>query len=101
MTRRQQLAWCFGALGVPVMLLCASASWQWVLAAGAIAAGYYIIVWRLWARAGQRPLTDLTGQAFGAAGRGASLLAALWTLTALADTARRSAAPCHLPQGEG
>lgn len=92
MTRRQQLAWCFGALGVPVMLLCASASWQWVLAAGAIAAGYYIIVWRLWARTGQRPLTDLTGQAFGAAGRGASLLAALWTLTALADTARRSAA---------
>ncbi len=92
MTRRQQLAWCFGALGVPAMLLCASAAWQWVLAAGALAALYYIIVWQLWVRAGQKPLPALACEAFGGAGRGILTAAALWTLTALADTARRSAA---------
>lgn len=92
LTRRQQLAWCFGALGVPAMLLCASAAWQWVLVAGACAALYYIIVWRLWVRAGQKPLPGLACEAFGGAGRGILIAAALWTLTALADTARRSAA---------
>ena len=92
LTRRQQLAWCFGALGVPAMLLCASAAWQWVLTAGAVAALYYIIVWRLWVRAGQKPLLELARDAFGGAGRGILIAAALWTLTALADTARRSAA---------
>ena len=65
LTRRQQLAWCFGALGVPAMLLCASAAWQWVLVAGACAALYYIIVWRLWVRAGQKPLPGLACEAFG------------------------------------
>ena len=70
LTRRQQLAWCFGALGVPAMLLCAAAAWQWVLLAGALAALYYIIVWRLWVRAGQKPLPVLVRDAFGGAGRG-------------------------------
>lgn len=92
LTRRQQLAWCFGALGVPAMLLCASAAWQWVLLAGALAALYYIIVWRLWVRAGQKPLPVLARDAFGGVGRGILIAAALWTLTALGDTARRSAA---------
>ena len=40
LTRRQQLAWCFGALGVPAMLLCAAAAWQWVLLAGALVNGH-------------------------------------------------------------
>ena len=80
LTRRQQLAWCFGALGVPAMLLCASAAWQWVLVAGACAALYYIIVWRLWVRAGQKPLPGLACEAFGGAGRGVLIAAALWTL---------------------
>ena len=92
-TRRQQLAWCFGAAGVPVMLLCAAASWHWALAAGACALLYYTIVWRLWVRAGdQQSLAMLARRQLGKTGAVVLIAAALWTVTALADTARRSAA---------
>lgn len=91
LTRRQGLAWCFGALGVPGMLLCAGAPWPWVLAAGCCAATYYIIIETLRRSAGTDDLCTLTRRAFGGAGRGILVLGAIWTVTALSETARQSA----------
>lgn len=93
MTRRQELAWVFAAVSAPVVMRCANLPWQWVLAACAFAALYYIIICILrLLHGGERSLTELAQEAFGnVGGRVLLLLSAAWTLLAAAKAAEGSA----------
>ena len=93
MTRRQELAWIFAAVSAPVVMRCANLPWQWVLAACAFAALYYIIICILrLLHGGERSLTELAQEAFGGVGgRMLLLLSAVWTLLAAAKAAEGSA----------
>ena len=99
MTRRQELAWIFAAVSAPVVMRCAGLPWQWVLAACAFAALYYIIICILRLSAGEeRTLVQLTQDAFGGFSKVLLALAALWTLLAAARAAEGSA--LAFPNGE-
>lgn len=73
-------------------MVCAGSAWPWVLAGGAAAAGIWLGL-RTLESAGELPLSESYGAAFGKpVGRGLLGLTALWTLLALARTASGAAA---------
>lgn len=90
---RQAGAWCFCALSVPAVLTCAKVGWNWALAAGLAAAGYFGISRALEEKAAERDLGALTLRAYGAlAGKIILALGGIFTLLAAAKTAARAGA---------